>query len=65
MAKPDRNMNGEANPNSKLSIKEVRQIREELKHYEHGMYLRLARKYYVSVSTIKLLHQNKTWKDSK
>lgn len=52
------------NLNSTLSKKEVENIREEGKKYEHGLYTRLARKYNVVRSTISRILNDKTWRDN-
>ena len=54
---------GEENPNSKLTIKQVDELRKFYEKYSHrGVLSTLAKKYNVSITTICYIIKNKNWK---
>jgi hypothetical protein len=53
---------GEKNPNSKLTLEDVREIRKKFEN-KRGDYIRLAKEYSVTPGTIRKIINNITWKD--
>ena len=58
------NMKGELNPSAKLTTKQVREIKDWLKHNEwkRGNYSLLAKKYSVDSQTISDIYNGRKWK---
>ena len=54
---------GEKNGRAKLTVEQVREIKEALKHYHYGMYSQLGRQYGVAEYIIRSIKVKKLWRD--